>query len=80
MPVDTNNYSFYIDDYTDDDLVGRITIQRKFVTPVTWATTTSTSVPYLSGHYESSKHFNCKRCGAPNQVGACEYCGCAAEN
>lgn len=24
-----------------------------------------------------SKHFNCKRCGAINQVGVCEYCGSA---
>lgn len=24
-----------------------------------------------------SKHFNCKRCGAINQVGMCEYCGSA---
>jgi Fe2+ or Zn2+ uptake regulation protein len=22
-----------------------------------------------------SKHFNCKHCGAINQVGVCEYCG-----
>ena len=26
------------------------------------------------------KHFNCKRCGAPNQIGVCKYCGCAAED
>ena len=25
------------------------------------------------------KHFNCKRCGAPNQIVVCEYCGCAYE-
>ena len=25
------------------------------------------------------KHFNCKRCGAPNQVDKCEYCGSAYE-
>lgn len=25
------------------------------------------------------KHFNCKFCGAPNQVDVCEYCGCAYE-
>ena len=24
-------------------------------------------------------HFNCKRCGAPNQIDVCEYCGCAYE-
>ena len=26
------------------------------------------------------KHFNCKRCGAPNQIDVCEYCGCAYED
>ena len=32
--------------------------------------------PYIK---ESPKHFNCVRCGAPNQIDVCEYCGCAYE-
>ena len=38
----------------------------------TWNTITS-------GYVSVPKHFNCKRCGAPNQVDVCEYCGSAAE-
>ena len=29
--------------------------------------------------WSPTKHFNCKRCGAPNQIDICEYCGSAAE-
>lgn len=28
---------------------------------------------------EGPKHFNCKKCGAPNQIDVCEYCGSIAE-
>lgn len=51
------------------------------------ATTTITLVKdnpdwgYITTGYIApiSKHFNCKHCGAPNQIDICEYCGCAAE-
>ena len=28
---------------------------------------------------QEPKHFNCKCCGAPNQINVCEYCGSAYE-
>ena len=40
----------------------------------TWTyTTTDTWDQYLSGSPITPKHFNCKRCGAPNQIDVCEY-------
>jgi len=43
-----------------------------------WTYTTN-AVDWCCYPYESHKHFNCKRCGAPNQIDVCEYCGCAVE-
>ena len=58
----------------------------------TWNTVSTTatisynpkdSVYYTSAgslyDYPEPKHFNCKRCGAPNQIDVCEYCGSAYE-
>ena len=34
---------------------------------------------YILRSIQPPKHFNCKRCGATNQVDVCEYCGSAYE-
>ena len=34
---------------------------------------------YNLKYLQPPKRFNCKRCGAINQVDVCEYCGCAVE-
>lgn len=43
---------------------------------MTFATTNTWIEPLSSSN---NKRFNCKRCGAPNQIDVCEYCGSAAE-
>ena len=53
-----------------------------------WTFTTTDLIwdkDYPTGNYtlrsiQPPKHFNCKRCGAINQVDVCEYCGCVAES
>ena len=49
-------------------------------------TTTEEIIKYKTDAYISagiqpqpSKHFNCKKCGATNQVDVCEYCGSVFE-
>ena len=53
-----------------------------------WTFTTTDIVEWekdlTTGNYnlkylQPPKRFNCKHCGAINQVDVCEYCGCAAE-
>ena len=68
MPVDTKNL-IYVDASGDSQVT--ITTNN-----VGWWDTNA----YISCNLpRKSQHFNCKRCGAPNQVDVCEYCGCAAE-
>ena len=68
MPVDTENL-IYVDASGDSQVT--ITTNN-----VGWWDTTA----YIDCNLpHKSQHFNCKRCGAPNQVDVCEYCGCAAE-
>lgn len=43
--------------------------------PANWYITAGT----VNGSKPLPKHFNCKFCGAPNQIDVCEYCGCAYE-
>lgn len=38
-----------------------------------------TSIDTYKNNYHEPKHFNCKCCGAPNQIDICEYCGSAYE-
>lgn len=52
----------------------------------TYTTTDVSTLSYSPGDVtigtifdNKPKHFNCKFCGAPNQVDVCEYCGCAYE-
>lgn len=37
------------------------------------------TVSSVLDNWSPQKHFNCRRCGAPNQIDVCEYCGSAAE-
>ena len=74
MPTYTEN-GFYIDqlimsEWEHDNIA--ITLPLENIWTIT---TTCDIVDY--GH--QSQHFNCKRCGAPNQIDVCEYCGSAAE-
>ena len=29
--------------------------------------------------YNKDREFNCKHCGAPNQIDYCKYCGCVKD-
>lgn len=70
MPI-----SRYIMDplFSKDDWVATFT-----TTDVKWEKDLSTN-QYILSNYVPSKHFNCPFCGAPNQIGVCEYCGSAYE-
>ena len=48
---------------------------------IVWDKDYRTNNYILRGDYiqPSSRHFNCKHCGAVNQVDICEYCGSAYE-
>ena len=48
-------------------------------TDVSWCNDVTTGNYYLK-YLQPPKRFNCKHCGAANQVNVCEYCGCAAES
>lgn len=80
MPTYTEN-GFYIDQSMSEwehnnivtatlgDVGTAITLEYS---PPTYSTT-------IWDILSSPKHFNCKRCGVPNQIDICEYCGSAAE-
>ena len=77
-----DGYIYYINDSSADSII----VDRAFDAPNTSFLTYTTNTvdwcnsPYELSAYKPSKHFNCKRCGAPNQIDVCEYCGCAAED
>ena len=80
MPVDLN---LYCDNhaewtYTTTGDVSGITIDNSGISTLEYNPNYVTIGTVLSD-WSPTKHFNCKRCGAPNQIDACEYCGCAAE-
>ena len=39
----------------------------------------TTTATICDTYYNEPKHFNCKHCGAPNQIDVCKYCGSAYE-
>ena len=73
MPIYTEN-GFYIDqsmsEWEHNNIVTKLPSENA------WTITTTCDIV---DYDHQSKHFNCKRCGAPNQIDVCEYCGSAAE-
>lgn len=81
MPVDLN---LYYDNriewnYTTTVDVSGITIDNSEISTLEYNPNDITIETVLSD-WSPAKHFNCKRCGAPNQIDVCEYCGSAAED
>ena len=55
------------------------TISTTDVRTIDYCPNNVTTGTILFDDLRKTKHFNCKRCGAPNQIDVCEYCGCAYE-
>lgn len=80
MPTYTEN-GFYIDQSMSEwehDNIATTTLGNDGTT-ITLEYSSPTYSTTIWDIPSSPKHFNCKRCGAPNQIDVCEYCGSAAE-
>ena len=73
--IDGNAFVYMGDDAWDGISLSSITYDPK--DSVYYTTTAIDTCIY--NNYHEPKHFNCKCCGAPNQVDVCEYCGSAYE-
>ncbi len=81
MPVDLN---LYCDNhaewsYTTTNDVSGITIDNSGISTLEYKPNDYMTIGTILNDWSPTKHFNCKRCGAPNQIDICEYCGSAAE-
>lgn len=81
MPVDLN---LYCDNhvewtYTTTGDVSGITIDNSGISTLEYKPNDYVTIGTILNDWSPTKHFNCKRCGAPNQIDVCEYCGSAAE-
>lgn len=81
MPVDLN---LYCDNhlewtYTTTNDVSGITIDNSGISTLEYKPGDYMAIGTILNDWSPTKHFNCKRCGAPNQIDVCEYCGSAAE-
>lgn len=81
MPVDLSLYcDNHIEwDYTTTVDVSEITIDNSGISTLEYNPNSYVTIGTVLNDLSPTKHFNCKRCGAPNQVDVCEYCGSAAE-
>jgi len=81
MPVDLSLYcDNHIEwDYTTTNDVSGITIDNSRVSTLEYKSNDYVTIGTILNDWSPTKHFNCKRCGAPNQIDVCEYCGSAAE-
>ena len=81
MPVDLdfscNNHIEW--DYTATGDVSGITIDNSGISTLEYNPNKYVTIGTVLNDWSPTKHFNCKRCGAPNQIDVCEYCGSAAE-
>lgn len=83
MPVEFT-YDFYDDSskewtITTTNNVSGITIDNSGISTLEYNPNKYVTIGTILNDWSPTKHFNCKRCGAPNQVDVCEYCGSAAE-
>lgn len=81
MPV---NLNLYCDNhvewsYTTTNDVSGIIIDNSGISTLEY-NPNNVKIGTVLNDWSPTKHFNCKRCGAPNQVDVCEYCGSAAED
>lgn len=82
MPIEFT-YDFYDDSskewtITTNDVSG-ITIDNSGISTLEYNPNNCVTIGTVLNNWSPTKHFNCKRCGAPNQIDVCEYCGSAAE-
>lgn len=82
MPVDLSLYcDNHIEwDYTTTVDVSEITIDNSGISTLEYNPNSYVTIGTILNDWSPTKHFNCKRCGAPNQIDVCEYCGSAAED
>jgi len=82
MPVDLSLYcDNHIEwDYTTTNDVSGITINNSGISTLEYNPNNYVTIGTILDDWSPTKHFNCKRCGAPNQIDVCEYCGSAAED
>ena len=83
MPIEFT-YDFYDGSskewtITTTNDVSEITIGNSGISTLEYNPNSYVTIGTILNDWSPTKHFNCKRCGAPNQVDVCEYCGCAAE-
>ena len=87
MPVDIDYIHMVDEGILSPNDFRDIYMEKDLQTNVwTYTTTDVGTISYSPGditigtiYDNKSKHFNCKFCGAPNQVDVCEYCGCVYE-
>ena len=71
------NYHNYVSFTSTDDNTSVIALSSS--TDVTYSCNIYDTILTTTAARDLPKHFNCKRCGAPNQVDKCEYCGSVYE-